>query len=250
MRIIFEPGDVVYRTLFAKATPQANENSGHIVKGEIYAYIMGIKSEESNILLESVMVVEDQVNRKFLATYVGEVDVDPDKVKDTFPFTIDGYKLEIGDEDRLTLPLMYMWESIQSTKEFSPEIVVYGYKTSFSRYGREMADKVAMLGDKMRYRHLEFASDNILGISVGTNGHQWGNSGRGTFGHISLRDMSCTGWAVDILGTRDEPKCVDIYFEGDAELDIAIAACEQIAAKLRELADNKVRAVDITEYDK
>lgn len=174
MKTIFETGDVVCRAIFAEATENAKEDSKAVIRGEIYATILGIKSEQENVLLESVMVIYDRKERRYLATYIGEVDCDPAKFD--FP-KVDGYRMTITDEDRLTLPFAAIWERMQARRSTPSEVD----HASFSRYGRELEDAVELAADKMQYRETEFVDCNILGVKVGTTGHLWNNGGHYTY---------------------------------------------------------------------
>lgn len=81
----------------------------------------------------------------------------------------------------------------------------------------------------------ELCSDNIIRYEVGTNGHMYGNSGRGTFTYVSLRDVACTDWNIIVeRGEWGDLKGFKLYAEGDAELDLLADAFGRISLFLRE----------------
>lgn len=81
----------------------------------------------------------------------------------------------------------------------------------------------------------ELCSDNIIRYEVGTNGHMYGNSGRGTFTYVSLRDVACTNWNIIVeRGEWGDLKGFKLYAEGDAELDLLADAFTRIGEDLKE----------------
>lgn len=89
----------------------------------------------------------------------------------------------------------------------------------------------------------EICSDNIIQYEVGTNGHMYGDSGRGTFTFISIRDIACTNWnLIAERGEWGDFKGFKLYAEGDAELDALAQAFGQIGLFLREQANALRRA--------
>ena len=90
----------------------------------------------------------------------------------------------------------------------------------------------------MKYENAEFDSDNIVEVTVGTTGHKWRNGGHGTLTHIKISDGACTMWEVKKAAKNDFTNNsgeVEIFLEGDAELESAIQVARYIADMLEKL---------------
>lgn len=90
----------------------------------------------------------------------------------------------------------------------------------------------------MNYENGEFDSDNIVEVSVGTTGHKWRNGGHGTFTHIKINDAASTMWEAKVSPKKEFTNNsgeVEIFLEGDAELETAIQVARFIADSLEKL---------------
>ena len=81
----------------------------------------------------------------------------------------------------------------------------------------------------------EFGSFNTLGILVGTNGYQGGDSGHGGRTYICIQDLGCTDMDASVSKFSDCSPKVEIIFGGDSELDSIIDGLRWAADKLEEL---------------
>lgn len=90
-------------------------------------------------------------------------------------------------------------------------------------------------------RKLNFtiSSACILDVTVAHNGYGGGDSGHGSYTHITFRDGSSTDMGVRILDENENEKIiakvkeVELLFSGDAERDCLIEALEAIVHELR-----------------
>ena len=81
----------------------------------------------------------------------------------------------------------------------------------------------------------EFGSFNTLGITVGTNGYQGGDSGHGGRTYICIQDLGSTDMDACVSKSSDCAPKVEIIFGGDSELDSIIDGLRWAADKLEEL---------------
>ena len=81
----------------------------------------------------------------------------------------------------------------------------------------------------------EFGAFNTLGITVGTNGYQGGDSGHGGRTYISIQDLGCTDMDVSVSRSSENGPKVEIILGGDSELDSLIEGLRWAADKLEEL---------------
>ena len=81
----------------------------------------------------------------------------------------------------------------------------------------------------------EFGSFNTLGISVGTNGYQGGDSGHGGRTYICIQDLGCTDMDACVSKSSDSGPKIEMIFGGDSELDSIIEGLRWAADKLEDL---------------
>ena len=81
----------------------------------------------------------------------------------------------------------------------------------------------------------EFGFFNTLGITVGTNGYQGGDSGHGGRTYICIQDLGCTDIDASISKSSDNGPKVEMILGGDSELDSIIDGLRWAADKLEEL---------------
>ena len=81
----------------------------------------------------------------------------------------------------------------------------------------------------------EFGAFNTLGITVGTNGYQGGDSGHGGRTYISIHDLGCTDMDVSVSRSSGYGPKLEIILGGDSELDSLIEGLRWAADKLEEL---------------
>ena len=81
----------------------------------------------------------------------------------------------------------------------------------------------------------KFGFFNTLGITVGTNGYQGGDSGHGGRTYICIQDLGCTDIDASISKSSDNGPKVEMILGGDSELDSIIDGLRWAADKLDEL---------------
>lgn len=64
----------------------------------------------------------------------------------------------------------------------------------------------------------EIVSACMLGVEVGTNGYQGGDTGHGSRTYISFKNEGCTDMNVHVGYEYDTPNKVTLTFGGDCEL--------------------------------
>ena len=81
----------------------------------------------------------------------------------------------------------------------------------------------------------EFGSFNTLGITVGTNGYQGGDSGHGGRTYICIQNLGSTDMDASVSNPFDVGPKVEMILGGDSELDSIIDGLRWAADKLEEL---------------
>ena len=81
----------------------------------------------------------------------------------------------------------------------------------------------------------EFGSFNTLGITVGTNGYQGGDSGHGGRTYICIQNLGSTDMDASVSNPSDVGPKVEMILGGDSELDSIIDGLRWAADKLEEL---------------
>ena len=81
----------------------------------------------------------------------------------------------------------------------------------------------------------EFGSFNTLGITVGTNGYQGGDSGHGGRTYICIQNLGSTDMDASVSNPSDVGPKVEMILGGDSELDSIIDGLRWAAEKLEEL---------------
>ena len=81
----------------------------------------------------------------------------------------------------------------------------------------------------------EFGSFNTLGITVGTNGYQGGDSGHGGRTYICIHNLGSTDMDASVSNPSDVGPKVEMILGGDSELDSIIDGLRWAADKLEEL---------------
>ena len=78
----------------------------------------------------------------------------------------------------------------------------------------------------------EFGSFNTLGITVGTNGYQGGDSGHGGRTYICIQNLGSTDMEASVSNPSDVGPKVEMILGGDSELDSIIDGLRWAADKL------------------
>ena len=81
----------------------------------------------------------------------------------------------------------------------------------------------------------EFGSFNTLGITVGTNGYQGGDSGHGGRTYICIQDLGSTDIDARVSRSSDDSLNVEIILGGDSELDSLIDSLRWAADSLEKI---------------
>ena len=81
----------------------------------------------------------------------------------------------------------------------------------------------------------EFGFFNTLGITVGTNGYQGGDSGHGSRTYICIQNLGSTDMDASVSNPSDVGPKVEMILGGDSELDSIIDGLRWAADKLEEL---------------
>ena len=81
----------------------------------------------------------------------------------------------------------------------------------------------------------EFGTFNTLGITVGTNGYQGGDSGHGGRTYICIQNLGSTDMDASVSNPSDVGPKVEMILGGDSELDSIIDGLRWAAEKLEEL---------------
>ena len=84
----------------------------------------------------------------------------------------------------------------------------------------------------------EFGTFNTLGVTVGTNGYQGGDSGHGGRTYVCFEDLSSTDIDAVVSYGQDTNAKVEIMLGGDSELDSMIDALRWAADKLEDLKNS------------
>jgi hypothetical protein len=80
-----------------------------------------------------------------------------------------------------------------------------------------------------------FGEFNVLGVTVGTNGYQGGDSGHGSRTYICLEDLGSTDIDAAVSLNHDGYTKVEIMLGGDSELDSLIDTLRWAADRLEAL---------------
>ncbi len=87
---------------------------------------------------------------------------------------------------------------------------------------------------KIKTAYKEIASANIIGVTVGSNCPQGGDSGQGGRTYLSIEDFASTDMRVIVDGREfDYATKLELVFGGDTEHDTLIEALEFALGYLR-----------------
>lgn len=224
MQIIFEPNDLVMRQVMMRT--ELTEDG---FKGDVIATVVGRKHEDKDRYLDCAFLT--QSGGKWHGRRYADIVVD----RNLFQLPDGPAKgdIAIGDEMMLTGPMADLYVRFSKIHAvFKPEDGVPLEICSDGTLLQRRVEKEA----GMKYTKEEFSRDNIVKLSVGTNGHQWSTaSGHGTFVDVTVKDLACTRWELQTTNDSEGLKSLRLLLDGDAEYDNLVDVCEAIACYLKKM---------------